>query len=275
MGKQAWKLLSHLGGVLEEGMEVRHVFVVINGKRFKQWLILVVAVFFAVGIIYAEKDSISVFSQNEPAAIYSVETDQATIALTFDISWGNTKLEPILKSLQDSGVKKATFFLSSPWAKSHPDLAEKIVKAGYEIGSHGHKHANYSRLDEKEIRTQITTAHQLIAETTGVEPKLIRFPNGDINRKVLQIAQELHYTAIQWNIDSMDWKSNSKDEIVNRVVSQAKPGSIVLLHASDSAKYTDAAIPELVSQLKSKGYEFVTVSELLEQTRHNRNLVGN
>nr|WP_275984043.1 polysaccharide deacetylase family sporulation protein PdaB [Paenibacillus hamazuiensis] len=238
-----------------------------NGKRLKQGFIIIVALLFAAGIVYSEKDNITVFSQSEPAAIYSVQTDKKVIALTFDISWGDVRTEPILKVLADKGVKKASFFLSSPWAKTHPQIVEKIAKAGYEIGSHGHKHVNYSSLSDEEIRNQIQTAHQILTDVTKQPPHLLRLPNGDFDKRVLRIANDLNYTVIQWDTDSMDWMNKGVDNIVSRVVSKAHPGDIVLLHASDSVKQTHEALPIIIDQLRAKGYEFVSVSDLLKQSQ--------
>ncbi|MCC2683850.1 MAG: polysaccharide deacetylase family sporulation protein PdaB [Paenibacillaceae bacterium] len=197
-------------------------------------------------------------------------TDKKIIALTFDISWGETRAEPILKVLEDKGVKKATFFLSSPWSETHPDIVKSIVAGGYEVGSHGHKHENYSSLDDQDIRKQIQTAHQILSEMTGVAPNLIRLPNGDFDQRVLKIANELNYTVIQWDTDSLDWKNPGVQTIVDRVVKHAHPGDIVLLHASDSSQQTHEALPMIIDQLRAKGYEFATVSELIRQIEVNK-----
>ncbi|WP_438449111.1 polysaccharide deacetylase family sporulation protein PdaB [Gorillibacterium sp. sgz5001074] len=241
-------------------------FYVVNGKRLKQMAIIVVACFFAAGIIYAEKENISVFSLQEPAAVYSVPTEKKVVALTFDISWGEVRTEPILQILEQKKVQKATFFLSSPWSKSHPDIVNQIVKSGYEIGSHGHKHTNYSGLSDDEIRSQIQKAHSILTEVTGKSPNLIRLPNGDFNKRVLRVADELGYKVIQWGTDSLDWKASNAQEIVDRVTSKTHPGDIILLHASDSVKYNQDALPQIIDRLREQGYEFVSVSELMEQS---------
>ncbi|MEK8132742.1 polysaccharide deacetylase family sporulation protein PdaB [Paenibacillus filicis] len=240
-------------------------FYVMNGKKLKQALIICVAVVFAAGIVYSERGNVTVFSHNEPAAVYNVSTEKKVIALTFDISWGDTRTEPILKVLEDKGVKNATFFLSSPWSETHPDLVKRIAKSGWEIGSHGHKHVNYSSLNDDEIRTQIKTAHTILTDTTGTAPNLLRLPNGDFDKRVLRIASELNYSVIQWDTDSLDWKNPGVESIVNRVVSKAHPGDIVLLHASDSCKQTHEALPIIIDKLRSQGYEFVSVSQLMKQ----------
>lgn len=244
-------------------------FYVLNGKKMKQYFFIAVAVLFAVGVVYVERDNISVFSYNGPSAVYSVPTEKKQIALTFDISWGEKRTEPILNILKEKDVKNVTFFLSAPWSKSHPDLVKKIVDSGYEIGSHGYKHDNYSKLSDEEIRKQITTAHSILSEVTGKQPNLIRMPNGDFDKRVLRIANELNYTVIQWDTDSLDWKNLGVDDIVNRVVTKAHAGDIVLLHASDSVRQTHEALPVIIDKLRADGYEFVTVSQLLKQTDLN------
>lgn len=241
-------------------------FYVFNGRKLKQYFLAAVAVIFAAGVIYAEKDNITVFAMQQPAAVYSVPTDKKVIALTFDISWGDKRAEPILNILKEKKVANATFFLSSPWSQSHPQIVKKIVADGYEIGSHGHKHENYSKLSDEEIRKQIQTAHAILTEETGKSPNLIRLPNGDFDKRVLKISEELGYTVIQWDTDSLDWMNIGTDKIVNRVVSRAHPGDIVLLHASDSCKQTHEALPIIIDRLRAEGYEFVTVSQLLGQT---------
>jgi polysaccharide deacetylase family sporulation protein PdaB len=210
---------------------------------------------------------VSVFSSNEPAAIYSVQTEKKLVALTFDISWGEKRPDPIIKILEDKGVKNATFFLSAPWSKTHPEIVEHIKKSGFEIGSHGNKHSNYSTLSDEEIRKQISIAHGVLTEMTGKGPNLIRMPNGDFDKRVLRIAGELGYSVIQWDTDSHDWMNKGVDSIINRVVTKAHPGDIILLHASDTVKQTHEALPVIIDQLRAKGYEFVSVSELIEQTQ--------
>ncbi|MGO4539632.1 polysaccharide deacetylase family sporulation protein PdaB [Paenibacillus sp. 2TAB19] len=243
-----------------------NVFYVLNGQKLKRYFLIAIAVAFSIGIIYAERDNITVFAPQQPAAIYSIPTEKKIVALTFDISWGEKKTEPILNVLKEKNVKQATFFLSSPWSQSHPEIVKKIIDAGYEIGSHGHKHDNYSKFSDEEIRKQITTAHTILTDVTGKQPSLIRLPNGDFDKRVLRIAEELNYKVIQWDTDSLDWMSPGTDKIVNRVVSRTHPGDIILLHASDSAIQTAEALPAIIDQLRGNGYDFVNVSELISQT---------
>ncbi|MEF2969014.1 polysaccharide deacetylase family sporulation protein PdaB [Paenibacillus sp. M1] len=245
---------------------MNNFFYVLNGRKIKRFFFVFAAALFAAGVIYVEQSHITVFSEeSSPTAIYSVSTEKKVIALTFDISWGDKRAEPILKVLKDKNVQKATFFLSSPWSKSHPDIVKAIQQQGYEIGSHGHKHTNYSELSEEEIKQQLTMAHSILTDLTGKAPNLLRLPNGDFDKRVLKIADGLGYQVIQWDTDSQDWMNKGTDKIVNRVVGKAHPGDIVLLHASDSVKQTHEALPLIIDELRKKGYEFVTVSDLLQE----------
>jgi len=245
---------------------MNNFFYVLNGKKIKRFFFLFAAALFTAGVIYVEQSHITVFSEeSSPTAIYSVSTDRKVIALTFDISWGDKRAEPILKVLKDKNVQKATFFLSSPWSHSHPDIVKAIQKQGYEIGSHGHKHTNYSELSDEEITKQLRSAHTILTDVTGKAPNLLRLPNGDFDKRVLKVAHDLGYQVIQWDTDSQDWMNKGRDTIVNRVVSKSHPGDIVLFHASDSAKQTHEALPIIIDELRKKGYEFVTVSDLLQE----------
>ncbi|PRZ13365.1 polysaccharide deacetylase family sporulation protein PdaB [Laceyella sediminis] len=242
-----------------------NMFLVLSAKRLKSTFFIMLALFFAMGIFYAENKNMQVFFPIDPgpSAIYSVETDKKQVALTFDISWGEERTGPILDVLEQKGLKKATFFLSSPWAESHPDLVKRIVDMGFEIGSHGHRHDNYSQYNEEQIRTQISKADRILTEITGKKPKLIRYPNGDFDKRVLRIADQMGYKSIQWDTDSLDWMNPGKEKIINRVLKRVHPGDIILMHASDSCRQTHEALPVIIDSLRKQGYQFVTVSELI------------
>lgn len=195
-------------------------------------------------------------------AIYSVPVREKVVALTFDLSWGHNTPGPVLDVLKDYGLR-VTFFLSGPWVKIHPEIARRIAAEGHEIGSHGYRHVNLSRLSPEAIRLEIMKAHRNILEVTGRTPRLIRTPNGDYDQRVVQIAEELGYRVIMWDTDSLDWKNPGVERIVNRVLKKAHPGDIILMHASDTCKQTAQALPLIIEGLQRQGYRIVTVSELL------------
>lgn len=243
-------------------------FLVINKDKIKQIFIVLIAFVFTAGIVFVEKDNITVFVPEGPKAIYNVNTKNKQVALTFDISWGEERPGPILDVLENLQMQgKATFFLSSPWSQDHPEIVKRIVDSGYEIGSHGHKHVNYSKLTNEEIENQINKAHEILTKLTNQKLKLIRTPNGDFDQRVLKIADNLGYIVIQWDTDSRDWMNPGVNQIVNRVLENVHPGDIILMHASDTCKQTHEALPIIISKLKQEGYEFVTVSQLIANSK--------
>lgn len=239
-----------------------------NGKKIKQYMIVVIAAFFTAGILYVERSQISVFSPTvESSAIYKAETTEKKIALTFNISWGEEKAIPILDILKEKGINNASFFLSASWAERHPDIVERIVKDGHEIGSHGYRYENYPEWDDEKIRKDIQRAHQTLYELTNKAPKLLRPPNGNFDKRVLKIAEVQNYKVIHWSVDSKDYSNPGVDQIVSNVVDEVTGGDIVLFHASDRVKQTHKALPIVIDKLKASGYSFVSVSELIANTK--------
>ncbi|MDD3888863.1 MAG: polysaccharide deacetylase family sporulation protein PdaB [Syntrophomonadaceae bacterium] len=218
-----------------------------------------------LAIVLLASSVVYVQAHNRQKPVYEIKTDKKIVALTFDISWGNQTPMPVIEILKENNVK-CTFFLSGPWVKQYPEIATRIKKDGHEIGSHGYRHINLSNLSKTEIKEEVMKAHKNIKEVTGVEANLIRTPNGDYNDQVVVGILECKYEAIQWSVDSLDWMNPGINTITERVSKRVHPGAIILMHASDTCKQTTEALPTVIKNLKSQGYEFVTVSELLKES---------
>lgn len=236
-------------------------FYVVNGKALKSITLILIAAFFTAWFLFIENIAqIPVFSTREgPKAIYRGEKD---LALTFNIGWGDEKAEPILDTLKKENVKSATFFLSGSWAERHPDIVERIVKDGYEIGLLGYNYEDYSELEDNKIRKDILQAQEALKKLNVKNIKLLRAPTGHFDERTLKIANQYGYTVVHWRIDSKDWQNPGVKTIVENV-SKAEKGDIVLLHASDSAKQTAEALPQIIDNIQQKGLKLVTVSELI------------
>lgn len=201
--------------------------------------------------------------------IYKASITEKKVAFTFDISWGEKTPPLILDELKKYGLK-VTFFLSGPWAKNHPDLVQRIIADGHEIQNHGHAHVNYTQLSREEVAENIQKASAILKGFTGKEPRFIRPPNGDFNDQSLQVALDLGYHTVTWSLDSRDWMNPGVEAIEKRVLDRIQPGDIVLLHASDTCKQTNLALPKIIEGLRGKGYKIVTVSELLNPNPKRR-----
>ncbi|MGI6642513.1 MAG: polysaccharide deacetylase family protein [Bacillota bacterium] len=194
--------------------------------------------------------------------LFYVKTDRKVAALTFDISWGNKIPEEVLKVLKEYD-QKATFFLSGPWANHYKDTVRRIVAEGHEIASHGHDHVNLSQEDKDSVTDNIQTAHNILVNLTNTSPKYFRPPNGDYDDLVVLTARELGYETVIWAVDSLDWKDPGPSYIVERVSKLIFPGAIILFHASDSARRTHEALPMVFENLKTAGYDLLTLGELM------------
>jgi peptidoglycan-N-acetylglucosamine deacetylase len=236
-------------------------FYVVNGKALKSITLILIAAFFTAWFLFIENIAqIPVFSTKEgPKAVYRGEKD---LALTFNIGWGDEKAELILDTLKKENVKSATFFLSGSWAERHPDIVERIVKDGYEIGLLGYNYEDYSELEDNKIRKDILQAQEAFRKLNVKNIKLLRAPTGHFDERTLKIANQYGFTVVHWRIDSKDWQNPGVKTIVENV-SKAEKGDIVLLHASDSAKQTAEALPQIIDNIQQKGLKLVTVSELI------------
>jgi len=197
----------------------------------------------------------------------AVATTQHDIALTFDISWG-TVMPPKVVAILEHDKVPATFFLSGPWVAAHADFVRAMAKVPYfQIESHGQAHVNFSGLGQAGVIANIEKANAAILAATGKRPTMIRPPNGDYSKASVAATASLGMRTVIWDTDSLDWMNPGVATIVRRVVGRAHPGDIVLMHASDTCKQTDIALPTILSDLKAKGYRFVTLNTLLASGR--------
>lgn len=204
-----------------------------------------------------------VYARGREMPIFYVRTERKACALTFDISWGEKMPEKVLDILKEQGVK-ATFFLSGPWASRHRNLVKRIINDGHELASHGHDHVNLSEYSKEEIADNIRQAGNILTNLSGATLRYFRPPNGDYDDIVVLTARELGYETVIWSVDSIDWKNPGVSYIVQRVSGLVFPGAIVLFHASDSAPQTPEALPLVIENLRSAGYELVTLGQLME-----------
>ncbi|MFC4736068.1 LysM peptidoglycan-binding domain-containing protein [Bacillus daqingensis] len=192
-------------------------------------------------------------------------TTSKVVALTFDDGADGTNLSNILNTLQDHNVK-STFFLTGTGMNHHPKTVKRITDHGHQIGNHSYSHPDFTKLTATQMKRELEKTEALAKQVTGKSTKpIFRAPYGAVNNAVLQAAGAAGYThTLHWDVDTVDWKGVSKTQIVNKVVNNVKPGSIVLMHTGAGASGTPGALPEIIKQLKAKGYKFVTVSELLK-----------
>ena len=192
--------------------------------------------------------------------VYSVEREDKKIAITFDCAWGTEHTDAILKALEAENVR-ATFFMVQFWTEKYPEYVKKIDAAGHEIGTHSATHSQMSKLSESEIRKELQTSSQAIESVTGKKVELFRAPFGDYDDLLVQTVEDEGMQAVQWSVDSLDWKGLSAEEILSRVKKGVKNGSIILFHNNSDA--IAEALPLVLAYLKNQGYETVGLSDLI------------
>lgn len=203
---------------------------------------------------------VTLLNFNRKVPIYCVETVDKRIAISFDAAWGADSTDEIISILQDYDIR-TTFFLVAFWIEKYPDVAGRITAAGHEIGNHSATHPHMNSLSAQEMKTEIETTHQLIKKVTGQEASLFRAPFGEYNNLLLETLEEMNYYGIQWDVDSLDWRDVTAEDIIQRVTSRIGPGSIVLFH--NNAEATPAALRPILDYCREEGYEVVPISELL------------
>ena len=192
--------------------------------------------------------------------IYYVSTEEKKIAISFDCAWGVDYTDTLLSVMEEENVK-CTFFTVEFWTVKHPDYVKKISDAGHEIGTHSATHPYMSKLSRDAIIKELNSSVSAIESITQKKVEVFRPPYGDYNDLLIDTAKELGLFTIQWDVDSLDWKNLTANEITERVVKRVKNGSIVLFH--NQGLHTAEALPTIINTLKSAGYEFVTIGELI------------
>jgi peptidoglycan-N-acetylglucosamine deacetylase len=232
------------------------------GKRTVILIILAVLIIIGLLVYYSgfKEDLANVFSTQRKLPIYSVETDEKKVAISFDAAWGDQFTQDILDILDKYNVK-TTFFLVGFWVDKYPDMVKKIHDRGNEIGNHSTTHPHMSKLTKEQIIKELQVTGDKIKAITGYQPTVFRPPFGDYNNNLIETAESLGYYTIQWDVDSLDWKEMGVQPVVDRVSRNVKKGSIVLFH--NNAKYVAEYLPLVIERLQEQGYEIVPVSELI------------
>lgn len=192
------------------------------------------------------------------------QTDKKRIALTFDDGPSRRNTEEILSILKEFDIQ-ATFFVIGENAAKDPDRIKMIYEAGHEIGNHTYTHAYISKISKEALEEEIAKTEEILIEITGEKPKVFRPPGGYYNDASLEVLEKKGYQNVLWSLDTRDWSMPKSETIAAKVEETATGGDIILFHdLEDKRLPTPAALRRILPYLKENGYEFVTVSELLE-----------
>ncbi len=203
----------------------------------------------------------------EPAAVHQrlsynhVNVDGPYVALTFDDGPAKASTPQLLDILAKKGVK-VTFFLVGENVKANPEIVKRELAEGHELGNHSWNHPDLARKSDDVVRSQILQTQDAVFTATGTKPKVLRPPYGAMtDHQKKWVHDELGLNVIIWAVDPLDWKKPGSAVVAQRVISETKPGDIILTH--DIHQGTVDAVPAIIDALQAKGYKFVTVSQLI------------
>ena len=193
------------------------------------------------------------------------------IALTFDAcsSRGRGKLDTAVAGVLLRTRTPATVFLGGKWAKDVARALRGLASDSLiEFGNHAYMHPHLLTLSDDSIRQELRKAQRAIKGVVGKKPVLFRAPYGEVDGRVAAVAESLGLTVIEYDLPSGDPDSLlSEQAIVRYVSSMARGGSIIVMHINTRGWHTADALPEIIANLRRKGYTFVTVSRLIAQEK--------
>jgi len=190
------------------------------------------------------------------------------VALTFD-DGPDPRYGPQIASILMEKQAAATFFLVGMRVKEHPDVARRLARDGFELANHTYNHQDLPALKPHEIANELRLCDQDIYEATGRHTTLMRPPGVQYNDKVLDVAKSLGYVTVSWTVGARDYETETTPEFIReRILDKTEPGSIILLHQDTPA--TMAALPGIIDALRAQGYQFVTISEMLDHLHARR-----
>ena len=188
-----------------------------------------------------------------------IDPSKPMVALTFDD--GPSRYTSHVLDILEKYNARATFCVIGNLVDARRDTVRRAYDLGCEIIGHSWDHRNLSKLSVEEIKTEINDTSAIIESVTGVSPRLFRPPYGAVSNTLKSVSAELGYAMINWNVDPMDWDTKNADKVYNAIMADTGNKAIVLSH--DLYGSTADAMERVVPELISKGYQLVTVSELM------------
>lgn len=247
-------------------------FLVFSLKPIKVLLVTILAgVLIGMAVYSTSAESVYFGYASRKVPIYAVQTDSKKICITFDAAYGSDETIKIINILKEKNVK-ATFFLVGFWVEKYPNLVKLLDESGIEIGTHSNTHPFMSKLSADQCRVELETSKNLITNITGKPVTIFRPPYGDYNDTLLNVCDELNLKAIQWSVDSLDWKGLNTSQMLARITPDIAGGRIILFH--NNSDHIVEALPVIIDTLTEQGYELVRISDLIYDSNYTINNNG-
>ena len=233
-------------------------------------IFLIIILFIIFGLLttrHIQGKSKYTFGHNYAQVIKHGSKEEKVIALTFDDGPHPEFTPQILDILEEYNVK-ATFFVLGQHGEMYPDILKRQINEGHEIGNHTYTHINIKKTPAEKIKEEFYRTQEVIHSSTEIKPKVFRPPYGIYDNTVVNIANKNNCSIVLWSPhqDSKDWSHPDVEKIIDTTISKVENGDIILFH--DYVYYdtnnTIEALEYIIPELKNRGYEFVTMSELID-----------
>lgn len=240
-----------------QGARLVMVTGMVNKVAKKYMIVICFFIGIVTGMVQNELTVPIVTSPNRP--YYHGVRGKDQISITINVDWGSEFIPGMLKVLDVKGIK-ATFFVTGNWVKKNSEMLKIIAQKGHEIGNHGYSHLHPTQLTNNSLVELIKRNEELIYEITGKKTKLFAPPYGEVDERISRVASSIGYSTIMWSADTIDWQRPAPEIIVQRAINKIDDGGILLMHPTNP---TVNALGEIIEVLQQRGYNFVTVSELI------------
>lgn len=198
---------------------------------------------------------------HDVVALTSVQTNRASVALTFDDGPHPTHTPVLLDILAQYRVR-ATFYVIGQMARRYPEILRRIVAEGHEVGNHSWSHPTLSQLGDGSVLREIDRTQEVVWQTVGAQPVTMRPPYGAFSRRQSHMLHDQrNLPTVIWSVDPQDWRRPGSSVVADRMVRGARPGSVILAH--DIHAPTVRAVPAAIEGIAARGLGFATMSELL------------
>ncbi len=191
---------------------------------------------------------------------YPIDPEKPMLALTFD-DGPSAHTDRLLDIFAQHGGK-GTFFVVGNLIDSRKTTLKRIAAEDHEIGNHSWNHRQLTNLSDEDVKDQIMMTRAKIYDVAGVDCRIVRPPYGACNDSVRAVGKSLGVSFVNWSVDTLDWKTKNADAVYKEIMQDASDGAIILCH--DLHKTTVDAMERVIPELIAKGYQLVTVSQLME-----------
>ncbi|HQE06208.1 MAG: polysaccharide deacetylase family protein [Tepidanaerobacteraceae bacterium] len=219
---------------------------------------------------FPKREMVDLITMYPELFIASGDSEEKKVALTFDDGPDDIFTPQILDVLKEKNVK-ATFFVIGKRAEGYPKVMRRIVDESHLVGNHTWSHPNIMKISLEDAKQEVLKTEKLLksyCDDSADRIKIFRSPYGSIDPERVEFISNIGYKIIAWNVDSLDWKGLSAEEVKTNVLENVTEGSIILQHSAggegEDLSGSVEALPEIIDVLKEEGFEFVTIDEILK-----------